>query len=173
MRWSTCWSSEWRLGGAGAGAGVGVGSTGGGIQLAWSCWQCSFECCRWLLLGVVFWMRVNALIHQIACALLRGFMLERHVQDAADLLTCAMLTSCCRQHDPKAVEPYLSRCFPAIKQMKLSHEWGQRIESVVSPEGENLLLRHPVNLQVRISSETCWDWHQAVCVCLHLCTSQY
>ena len=33
--------------------------------------------------------------------------------------------------------------------MMLSEEWGIRVEGLISPEGEHLLLRNPVDLMVR------------------------
>jgi hypothetical protein len=42
----------------------------------------------------------------------------------------------------------MGRCFPGIGRLGLSREWGVRIESLISPEGEHLLLRNPVDLVV-------------------------
>jgi hypothetical protein len=54
----------------------------------------------------------------------------------------------CRSHDPVSVEPYLGRCFPGIKRLYTSCEWGVRIDGLISPEGETLPLRVPVDLVV-------------------------
>jgi hypothetical protein len=55
---------------------------------------------------------------------------------------------CRRSHDPISVEPYLGRCFPGIKRLLTSCEGGVRINALVSPEGEVLPLRVPVDLVV-------------------------
>ena len=46
------------------------------------------------------------------------------------------------------MEPFLQRCFPGIKRVVLSHEWGARIDALISPEGEKLALVNPVCLMV-------------------------
>jgi hypothetical protein len=47
-----------------------------------------------------------------------------------------------------AVEPYLQRCFPGIKKIGVNREWGFRIQTLISPEGECLDLQNPVNMMV-------------------------
>jgi len=58
-------------------------------------------------------------------------------------------TPCNRSHDPVSVEPYLGRCFPGIKRLVVTKEWGVHIHALISPEGEHLQLRAPVDLVVR------------------------
>lgn len=54
----------------------------------------------------------------------------------------------CTFYAQAAVEPFMPRCFPGVKKLGVSREWGVRIEALVSPEGERLLLRQPVDLMV-------------------------
>lgn len=55
-----------------------------------------------------------------------------------------------RSHDPVSIEPYLGRCFPGIKRLVVTKDWGVRIHAIISPEGEQLMLRAPVDLVVRV-----------------------
>jgi len=71
---------------------------------------------------------------------------------------CVFLPTRCRSHDPVSVEPFIGRCFPGIRRLVVTKDWGVRIHALISPEGEKLTLRAPVELIVRA--------HNA---CVHMC----